>query len=180
MTEQELIEACCQKDRRAQRLLFDRFAAKMLGVCRRYVRAENAEDLMVEGLFKVLTRIEKYAATGSFEGWVRRIVVNECLMHLRKNHTFEVSLDDLTAAETPQHDDDVIGSMTATEILSHVEQLPFGYRTVFNLYVLEGYKHQEIAEMLGISVSTSKSQLMMAKRSLAYTLSHKTVLTNKK
>ncbi len=167
MTELELITQCRQQNRAAQKLLFERFSPKMLGVCRRYLRsAEDAEDVMVEGLFKAMTNLEKYQATGSFEGWVRRIVVNEALMFLRKKHTFELSLEDAVLANTLRSEDDTLGALHVKEILRLVEILPVGYKTVFNLYVIEGYKHHEIAELLNISISTSKSQLMMAKNRL--------------
>lgn len=135
----------------------------MFGVCKRYVRArEDAEDILVEGLYKVFANIDKFQGTGSFEGWIRRIIVNEALMFLRKRHNFkaDIELDNhlqLSDNQTIEHD------LAAQDILSLLDKLPTGYRTVFNLYVLEGYKHREIAELLGISINTSKSQLILAK-----------------
>lgn len=165
MTEKELIEACRKQDRKAQKLLFDRYSPKMFGVCKRYVKQrEDAEDVLVDGLFKVLTNIHQYSGAGNFEGWIRRIIVNEALMFLRKaNHfRFTAELNDYDKATHVSAEDDLM----AEDILQLLNQLPTGYRTVFNLYVLEGYKHREIAELLDISINTSKSQLILAKKRL--------------
>lgn len=163
MTEQDLIKACKKQSREAQRLLYERYAPKMLGVCRRYLRnTEDAEDILVEALFKVLTKIDQYRGGGSFEGWIRRIVVNESLMFLRKKHNFHLTVElDAVDAPTTYNVED---NLAAQDILKLLSTLPTGYRTVFNLYVLEGYKHREIAEILGISINTSKSQLILAKK----------------
>lgn len=135
----------------------------MFGVCRRYMKsAQDAEDVLVEAFYKVLTKLEQYQGKGSFEGWIRRIVVNEALMFLRKQHNFRFTVelneaDEATPARAAQ-------KLATEDILSLLSQLPTGYRTVFNLYVLEGHKHREIAELLDISINTSKSQLILAKR----------------
>jgi len=163
VTEAELIQACKKQDRRAQQLLFDRFSPVMFGLCKRYLKnREDAEDVLVEGFFKVLTKLEQYSGQGSFEGWIRRIMVNEALMHLRKNKNLKMTLEindhHLKTMVTVEDE------LQAADILNLLDRLPTGYRTVFNLYVLEGYKHREIAEMLGISINTSKSQLILAKK----------------
>jgi len=163
VTETELIQACKKQDQRAQQLLFDRFSPVMFGLCKRYLKnREDAEDVLVEGFFKVLTKLEQYSGKGSFEGWIRRIMVNEALMHLRKNKnlkmTFEINNLNLKTMVTVEDE------LQAADILNLLDRLPTGYRTVFNLYVLEGYKHREIAEMLDISINTSKSQLILAKK----------------
>ena len=138
----------------------------MLGVCRRYLsRYEDAEDVLVEGFCKVFQNIDQFSGKGSFEGWIRRIMVNEALMFLRKKHALR------HAYEIQEHydlrsDDNVVARLAADDILAILDRLPVGYRTVFNLYVLEGYKHREIAEELGISINTSKSQLILAKKRL--------------
>ncbi|HMQ91407.1 MAG TPA: RNA polymerase sigma factor [Flavilitoribacter sp.] len=165
MTEQELIDGCKLDDRRAQKALYERYSPDMLGVCRRYIKVqEDAEDVLVEAFFKVFDKIDQFKQEGSFEGWIRRIVVNESLMFLRKRHNFNltVELDKVEIGE-PAH---VPAELEAREILSLLNDLPTGYRTVFNLYVLEGFKHKEIADMLGISINTSKSQLILAKKRL--------------
>lgn len=165
VNEKDLIQACKQQERKAQKLLFDRYSAKMLGVCRRYIKTqEDAEDVMIEGMYKVMSKIDKYHGTGSFEGWMRRVMVNEALMFLRKAHNFrmtvEVSNIEIKSQVT------VEDQLAAEDILKLLEKLPTGYRTIFNLYVVEGYKHREIAEILGISINTSKSQLILAKKRL--------------
>ncbi len=154
------------QDRRAQQLLFDRYSPNMFGVCKRYVKSrEDAEDVLVEGFYKVLTKLEQYSGEGSFEGWIRRIIVNEALMWLRKKHNLvtKVELNNNLDHKTEVTVED---ELQAEDILRLLAQLPTGYRTVFNLYVLEGYKHREIAELLGISINTSKSQLILAKKRL--------------
>ncbi len=165
MTESELIQRCCQQDAKAQRFLYERYAPKMLGVCRRYISSrEDAEDVLVEAMFKVFDNIQAFQSAGSFEGWIRRIVVNESLMFLRKKRLFTIDTDgsELNSIDhaTPLS---IEHELAAKEILQLLERLPTGYRTVFNLFVIEGYKHIEIAEMLNISINTSKSQLILAK-----------------
>jgi len=163
VTEQELIQRCRNKERRAQKFLYDRYAPKMFGVCRRYVKNyQDAEDVMVEGFYKVLSNIDKFKGTGSFEGWVRRIMVNQALMFLRKNNNFKLSVEisNITLLTRAVVED----NLAAKDILDLLNMLPTGYRTIFNMYVIEGYKHREIAEILGISINTSKSQLILAKK----------------
>ncbi|MCR9290928.1 sigma-70 family RNA polymerase sigma factor [Saprospiraceae bacterium] len=166
MTEIELIQACKNKNPRAQKLLWEKYSPNMFGVCKRYVKnLEDAEDVLVEGFFKVMTKIDMYSGNGSFEGWIRRIVVNEALMFLRKKHNFNRTVeinDNLDHKTTVTIEDE----LQAQDILNLLSKLPTGYRTVFNLYVIEGYKHREIAEELGISINTSKSQLILAKKRL--------------
>lgn len=165
MSEKDLINACRQRDRRAQQALYDRFAPNMFGVCKRYVKTqEDAEDVLIEAFFKVLTNIEQYKGEGSFEGWIRRIVVNESLMALRKRVNFSQMLE-LTEVDIPVTTS-ALQDLVARDILNLIDILPIGYRTVFNLYVLEGYKHREIAQIMGISINTSKSQLILAKKRL--------------
>jgi len=163
VTEQELIAACQRRDRKAQKYLFDHFSAKMYGICKRYVKDhQEAEDVLIDGMFKVLTKIDDFRGAGSFEGWIRRIMVNQSLMFLRKRNElkFAQEINNLEITSNVSVEDD----MAAQEILDLLDQLPTGYRTVFNLYVVEGYKHREIAEELGISINTSKSQLILAKK----------------
>ncbi len=164
MTEKEIIALCRKQDRKAQKFLYERYAPKFFGVCKRYVKnREDAEDVMIEGIFKILMNIEKYEGKGSFEGWMRRIVVNECLMFLRKKHNFHLSIEgdniDIGAKVVT-----VVDELAERDILDLLNRLPTGYRTIFNLYVVEGFKHREIAEMLNISINTSKSQLILAKK----------------
>lgn len=165
MTERELIEACKKQDRKSQKLLYDRFSPLMFGVCKRYVKTrEDAEDVLVEAFFKVLTNINQFKGTGSFVGWIRRIVVNEALMSLRRRHNFNLTIE--VGKMEIKSQITIEDELAEQDILGLLEMLPIGYRTVFNLYVLEGYKHREIAEILGISINTSKSQLILAKKRL--------------
>ncbi len=166
--EKKLIRACRKGAPKAQRILYERYAPFLLGVIRRYISSfEDAEDVMSEAIFKVLTRIDTYDFNGSFEGWVRRIGVNEALMFIRKvRNAFRV--DSLDEHPFPMVDDsvDIDGPLSPSHLLELLDQLPEGYRTIFNLYVMDGYKHREIGEMLNISIHTSKSQLIMAKKKL--------------
>ncbi len=166
LKEIDIIQGCQQLDKKAQEALYTRYSPKMFGICMRYLKnVEDAEDILVEALFKVMTKIDKYKGTGSFEGWIRRIVVNECLMALRKNDLLRYSSEvhpnmDYSEPIT------IMDKLVADDLLKLLNKLPDGYRTVFNLYVLEGYKHREIGEMLGISINTSKSQLILARKKL--------------
>ncbi|MCH2020897.1 MAG: RNA polymerase sigma factor [Saprospiraceae bacterium] len=166
MKEQELIERCKRNDRLAQKALYQRFSAKMFGVCRRYVKTvENTEEVLMMAFCKVFRKIDSFTGKGSFEGWIRRIMVNESLMFLRKKYRFNEHAD-VTEMPVSAVEVSVEDELAAQDILKLLEQLPTGYRTVFNLYVIEGYKHREIAEQLGISINTSKSQLILAKKKL--------------
>jgi RNA polymerase sigma-70 factor (ECF subfamily) len=165
LDELTLIAGCQKQDRLAQQELYRRFSARLFGVCRRYLGSgPDAEDALVKGMYKILTHIGSYEGKGNFMGWMTKVVVNECLMILRANLRFqnqvEVREDDAEVGWAP---DDVLSAQQIREL---VDSLPTGYRTVFNLYVIEGFKHREIAEMLGISENTSKSQLLLAKGKL--------------
>jgi RNA polymerase sigma-70 factor (ECF subfamily) len=167
MTELDLLQACQRHDRRAQQLLYDRYAPLLFGVCKRYVKSrEDAEDVLVEAFYKILTNIHYFKNEGSLEGWMRRIVVNEALMFLRKQHNFNMTVEINTQLDTEAEPLTAVDELAAQDILDLLDGLPTGYRTVFNLYVIEGYKHREIADLLGISIHTSKSQLILAKKKL--------------
>lgn len=166
MTTNELLNRLKEQDRAAQKWLYERYSPLMFSVCRRYLHArQDAEEALVSGFFKVFSQVESYSGTGSFEGWIRRIMVNECLMMLRKNQPLTFPGDE---SQIPDRVDsfNIEADISAREILELLDQLPPGYRTVFNLYVIEGFKHIEIAETLGISINTSKSQLILAKEKL--------------
>lgn len=165
MTEEELIQGCKKDDPDAQRALYDRYGPILLGLVRRYIRREDeAEDVFIEGMFRIMTHIGQYAGKGSFEGWMKRIMVNQALMHLRKNRNFRLTVE-LSSVQLPAAVT-VEDTLARDDILKCLDALPAGYRTVFNLYAIEGYKHREIAEMLGISINTSKSQLIQARKRL--------------
>jgi len=160
--ERDLVQACKRRDRRAQEAVFKRFAGKMMAVCKRYLGAGPlAEDVLMEGFMKVFTKIDHFKVQGSFEGWVRRIMVNEALMALRKEGKMLFQETDFSF-EVGQAEDAIM-HLGVEELNKLIESLPAGYKTVFNLYAIEGYTHQEIAEMLGIQEGTSKSQLSRAR-----------------
>lgn len=164
--EAQMVKALRQGDPKAQRQLYDRYAPRMLGICMRYVGDHmTAEDVLVEGFMKVFGKIGQFKSEGSFEGWMRRIMVNESLGYLRQRKRIqEVAILD----EAQQIVDTTLAdeALETEEMLQMIETLPTGYRTVFNLYAIEGYAHAEIAEKLGIAESTSKSQLHRARAML--------------
>jgi RNA polymerase sigma-70 factor (ECF subfamily) len=166
MTNETLIARLREQDSAAQRWVYERYSPMLFSVCKRYLRSrEDAEEALVSGFFKVFSQITSFSGNGSFEGWMRRIVVNECLMLLRKAQPLVFPGEE---SNIPEQTDQfsIEADISAREILNLLDQLPPGYRTVFNLYVLEGFKHVEIADMLGISINTSKSQLILAKEKL--------------
>ncbi len=172
MDDQQLIQLCIGNDRKAQRLLYEQFVAPMARLCLRYVRNEaDAQEVLTEGFVKVFRDLKRfqYRGAGSLQGWVRKIMVNESLMHLRKGHG--LSFVGLEAAETNgvggvESPLSVDPAVSAEEIFDLVRQLPGGYRVVFNLFAIEGYSHKEIAAMLGIAESASRSQLAHARAKL--------------
>ncbi len=175
-----LIKACINGDINAQKSLYQKYAPKMLGVCLRYLkRKEDAEDMLQEAMFKVFTSLHQFSNQGSFEGWIRRIVVRVILMELRKNKL------DFSALEIDHYTISEQASFSAFEVFEHedlmtvLNQLPDGYRIIFNLYAIEGYSHQEIAEELGITTSTTKSQLSRARNILKKHYDKKEIINNK-
>lgn len=163
----ELIDGCKRNQRQAQDALYKRFSRMSYGVCIRYTGNQyDAEDVMQEAWVKVFTHIETYSKDNSFEGWVRRIMINTAITHYRRNlkHAFQDDVEDVPWLE--DHSSNPGGDFTREELLKAINKLPNGYRMVFNMYVVEGYKHKEIAEMLEIDINTSKSQLSRAKKCL--------------
>lgn len=166
MTEKELIKGCIREDAQCQKLLFQQFSGKMMAVCVRYARHRlEAEDMLQEAFVKVFNKIDKFAFKGSFEGWVRRIVVNTALKHhQRKYFTNEqIAVEHFPDQPTAPLAYSQLGEQ---ELLAMISRLPEGYRVVFNLYAIEGYSHREIAELLSIQESTSRSQLVKARKML--------------
>jgi RNA polymerase sigma factor (sigma-70 family) len=146
-----------------QEALYQRFAPKMYGVCLRYAgNAEEAEDIVQEGFIKVFKKMDSFRSEGSFEGWIRRIFVNTAIEHFRrKNYLQPVTEKEESTVEGKYLS--VLDSLAEKDIIALIQQLSPGYRAVFNMYVIEGYTHREIADILGISEGTSKSQLSRAK-----------------
>ncbi|MGL4292369.1 MAG: RNA polymerase sigma factor [Bacteroidales bacterium] len=167
MTETVLIEKCRQKNPAAQKALYDLYARKMMGVCMRYTAdVETARDFLQEGFVSVFTNLDSYTGIGSFEGWIRRIIVNTALQHLRRNVLFTESYDPVQHEAACATEYSVIESLSAQDLTEMIESLPTGFRTVFNLYAIEGYSHQEIAAMLNISEGCSRSQYSRARKHL--------------
>ena len=165
MTEKELIDNCRKNNPQAQRALYDLYARKMMAVCMRYGRDyDTAQDLMQEGFIKVFTAIDSYTGNGSFEGWVRKIFINTALEYLRRNDILRETVDIDDNEPLQEIDDSTVEQMSADELMELIAELPAGFRTVFNLFVVEGYNHKEIGTMLGITESTSRSQLTRAKK----------------
>lgn len=161
--EEELIRKCRKQNGQAQKAIYDRYAPKMLTICIRYIHdADQAEDVMISAFVKIFERIEQYKGEGSFEGWIRRIMVNESLTFIRRNKSMYLEVDIEHADREPNYGT-LDSALQAEDLLKLIRQLPVGYRTVFNLYAVEGYSHKEIAEQLGISENTSKSQLSRAR-----------------
>lgn len=167
MDELQLIEGCRKGDRRAQKALYEAYSRKMMGVCLRYIGdRETAQDVLQDGFLKVFTHIETYTGTGSFEGWLRKIFVNSALEQLRKQDVLRESTDLDSTAELTQTDSSPLADISAAELMRLIQSLPDGFRTVFNLFAIEGYSHKEIAEQLQITESTSRSQYTRAKQLL--------------
>lgn len=167
MTDSELVKACEKGNRLAQETLYNRFAPMMLGVCMRYCRnREEAEDVMQDGFVKVFRKMKTLKNTEALESWMRRVMVNTALNTIRSNlkHHFHSDIDELSEQlPDERYDQDTFDTK---DLLRIIAALPTGYRIIFNMYEIEGYAHKEIAEMLGISVNTSKSQLLKARRLL--------------
>ncbi len=161
--EQKVLEDCLKNDRKAQELLYKQFSKKMYGVCLRYASdTDTAADILQEGFIKMFKALPKYSSTGSFEGWLRRIIVNTALDYYRKSSKL-IAVSDYDTEINDENTVDALSKISAEEIIGLVRELPIGYRTVFNLYVIEGYSHKEISSQLDISEGTSKSQLSRAK-----------------
>jgi len=165
--EEELIERCRNKDSKAQKILYDRYAGLMLGICMRYVyeRAE-AEDILQEGFLKIFTKITEFEGRGSFEGWLKRVFVNTAITHYHKSskhNKYHYEIGDVQESKF-EKETYTESEFTRDELFKVVDSLPEGYKMVFNLYAIEGYKHKEISKLLEIDINTSKSQYSRAKK----------------
>jgi len=160
---EQLIKGCLDKKKHYQELLYNRFAPKMFGICLRYAKEyHHAQDILQEGFIKIFNNLHKFRGDGSFEGWIRRIFINASIEHYRKAvQMYPIVENDYQPFKVIE--ETVLQDLAAKDLLELVQQLAFGYRTVFNLYVIEGYSHKEIAATLGISEGTSKSQLARAR-----------------
>lgn len=165
-TEAELIEGCVRGESEAQRQLYERYSSVMYPVCVRYLGREDAKDMLQEGFLTVFDKIGSYKGQGSFEGWMRKVFVNASLMHIRKNdvlrHTEELGSPQEGGTEA-MTEYGVLEQISSKEILNLVAELPPGLRSVFNLFVMDGYTHAEVGELLGITEQSSRSQLSRAR-----------------
>lgn len=178
--EEALISGCRRKEPKAQRDLYQQWAPKMLGLCLRYIKDRSeAEAVMTGGFMKIFEKISQYSGEGNFEGWMRRIMVNESLIYLRQ-HKNAFMMVEAREAHAEVSTADAEQQLQAEDLLNMVRQLPNGYRSVFNLYAIEGFSHKEIAGQLGISENTSKSQLSRARSLLQqYLAQHEKMIKQK-
>jgi len=177
MTEEAILQGCLNNDASAQRELYNKYSSKMLAVCYRFAHnREDAEDMLQEGFIKVFTKIFSFEGRGSFEGWIRRIVVHTCINILKRNKKFNESVDLIHATSALVREEAVPSIIQAKQIVECIRLLPIGYRTVLNLYAIEGYSHREISVMLDIEESTSRSQFTRAKTMLEEILIRKRIL----
>ncbi|WP_028664242.1 RNA polymerase sigma factor [Runella zeae] len=162
-SEAQLVRALQKGDTKAQRHLYEKYSARLLAVCVRYINDKmEAEDVMIEGFMRIFEKIDQFKSEGSFEGWMRRLMTNEALMYLRTKRHIEIDIDAPEAQQLTNYDW-ADANLEADDLMAIIGKLPTGYRTVFNLYAIEGFSHAEIAEQLGITESTSKSQLHRAR-----------------
>lgn len=173
----EIIEGCVKGDSKCQQIIYQKFYGKMLGACMRYSKdREEARDILQDGFLKVFTNIKSYGGKGSFEGWLRKVIINTALDYIRKSKQLIQYADsdyvDENAEEIKEEDNNEYTNISTSEIMEAVQQLPTAYRTVFNMFVVDGFSHADIAEQLGISVGTSKSNLSKAKMNLKKVLAH--------
>ncbi|MBL4755008.1 MAG: sigma-70 family RNA polymerase sigma factor [Flavobacteriales bacterium] len=163
----QLVQGCIRGDVVCQKQLYQLYARTMMGVCLRYAKSrEEAEDFLQDGFIKMFKNIDQYEGKGSLEGWVRRIMVNTALASMRKFNPLQQSGDVLDLENSNGEEPEIISSLSAKDLLEIIHRIPDGYRIVFSLYAIEGYSHKEIAAKLGITESTSKSQLSRARATL--------------
>lgn len=161
----QLIKQSLLKNRKAQKQLFEKYSPQMLGLCAYYIKdLHQSEEIMLAGFFKVFTKLEQYSNKGSFEGWIRKIMVFECITFLRKKK--ELIFTDKIENFEKNLNTEIELSIDADELHNYIDQLPENCKIVFNMYVIEGYKHSEIAEILNVSIGTSKTQLHRARKAL--------------
>lgn len=178
MTEEAIISGCLQNDPISQRELYNRYSPRMLSVCYRFSQSrQDAEDMLQEGFIKVFTQIGGFENRGSFEGWIRRIVVHTCINQLKKDKKFSESVE-LTHADQYVYvrEESISAIMQVKQVVECIRLLPVGYKTVLNLYAIEGYNHKEIADMLEIGESTSRSQYTRARVMLEDMLIRKKII----
>lgn len=181
MTEQSIIAGCLQNDAASQKELYNRYSPKMLSVSYRFAHnREDAEDMLQEAFIKIFSQIHTFQNKGAFEGWIRRIVVHTCINFLKKNKKFSENVDIAYATTVYVKEETVPSIMQAKQVVECIKLLPLGYKTVLNLYAIEGYSHKEIGNLLDIEESTSRSQYTRAKAMLETVLIKKRIINNPK
>ncbi len=166
VSENEIFVGCLKGNINYQKILFNRYSGKFMTVCLRYASDQMlAEDMLQEAFIRIFNHLDQFKSEGSFEGWMRRIVVNVCLKAI-KNKRINFSTDDDAGIQIPDKGTDAPSHLSEDELLRLIKQLPTGYRIIFNLHAIEGYSHDEIGEMLNIKASTSRSQLVKARKML--------------
>ena len=177
MTEEQMLAGSIKNNAAAQEALYNRFSPRMLGVCYRFAKnREDAEDMLQEGFIKVFTQLHQYRNEGALEGWIRRIIVHTCINVLKKNKKFADSVDIIHATGIHVKEDMIPSIIQAKQVVECIRILPLGYRTVLNLYAIEGFSHREIGVLLDIEESTSRSQYTRAKAMLEEILIKKNIL----
>lgn len=173
--DKNIIEGCIAGNRKAQKFLFEKYKGSMLGVCLRYCKSKDeAEDVLMEAFMTVLSQIQTFRGESSIGQWIRRIVVNTAINNYRKNlkHYYHADIENIAETDIDEENKcEITDNHSVEEIMKAMQQMPHGYRIVLNLYVVEGYKHKEIAEMLNVTVGTSKSQLSKARKIIQEKLS---------
>ena len=181
MTEEQMLAGSTKNNAAAQEAFYNRFSPRMLGVCYRFAKnREDAEDMLQEGFIKVFTQLHQFRGEGSLEGWIRRIVVHTCINILKKNKKFADSVDIIHATGIHVKEDMIPAIMQAKQVVECIRILPLGYRTVLNLYALEGFSHREIGALLDIEESTSRSQYTRAKAMLEEILVRRNIMVKQK
>lgn len=164
--QKQLLEGCMDGDGQCQKALYDHFSSKMFAICMRYANDyHHAEDILQEGFVKVFCKLHTFRYKGSFEGWMKRVFINAAIEYYRKSLKFN-QFTDIEDIDIPSEEATVSQYLAQQDLLKMIQQLPIGYRTVFNLYAIEGYNHREIGKMLNISEGTSKSQLARSRKAL--------------
>jgi RNA polymerase sigma factor (sigma-70 family) len=181
MSEEALLQDCINNNALAQKELYNRYSPQMLSVCYRFAHSrEDAEDMLQEGFIKVFSQIHSFRHQGSFEGWIRRIIVHTCINNLKKNKKFIESVDLIHASSLQTREESVPSIVQAKQLIECIRLLPLGYRTVLNLYAIEGYSHKEIGEMLEVEESTSRSQYTRARQMLEEILIKRNIINKTK
>jgi len=177
MTDHELIDTCLKGEERGYRALYERYGPVLMSIAHRYSADQaTAEDIFQEAFIRIFQKLGDFKRQGSLEGWLKRVLVTTALNHLKKNKRWNESVAPEDDAMDEAEEASILEEMSANELMECIKSLPEGYRVVFNLYVIEGYDHKEIAEMLNITASTSRSQLVKAKKQLQLRLAQQGIV----